>query len=188
MELVRPGTDDVTDGLFEDQPGGAWFNAGNRATNDEFSASALEHLARAGARVVAGSHPIGPIRVGARVQGADGRMWLVLMHGTVDDTKRAGMRRTDTLKKAGFDVQLLRELSPLPILVITSHLATDGAAAELADVLRRWADELVAVHGDLRGFQRLCGHFGGHVPAETPRSRPVDAEPVVGEQLGLFDA
>lgn len=188
MELVRPGTDEDADGLFEDPSGGGWFNAGNRATNDEFSASALEHLERAGARVVAGSHQVGPIRVGARVLGADGRMWLVLMHGTVDDTKRAGMRRTDTLKKAGFDVQLLRELSPLPILVVTSHLAADGAAAELGEVLRRWADDLVAVHGDFRGFQRLCGHFGGHVPAEPPLSRSVEPEPVAGEQLGLFDA
>jgi len=188
MELVRPG--DEGEEPFEDLPGGGSFNAANKATNDEFSEAALQHLERAGARVVAGSHWVGPIRVGARILGTDGRMWLVLMHGTVDDSKRAGMRRTDTLKKAGFDVQLLRDLSPLPVLVVTSHLAAAGAAAELAEVLRGWADELVAVEGDLRGFRRLCGHFGGPVPAGSPPSQAAVEDDLVdtGEQLGLFDA
>ena len=98
------------------------------------------------------------------------------------------MRRTDTLKKAGFDVQLLRDLSPLPILVVTSHLAAEGTAKELAEVLRGWADDLVAVEGDVRGFHRLCGHFGGPVTAARPSSRVIDDEQGVGEQLGLFDA
>ena len=191
MELVRPGdnSDDQVGEPFEVLPGDGSFNAANKATHEEFVVTALQHLARAGARVLIGSHQLGPIHIGARVQGADGRMWLVLMHGTVDDTKRAGMRRTDTLKKAGFDVQLLRELSPLPILVVTSHLASEGAAAELAEVLRRWADELVAVEGDLRGFRRLCDHFGGSVPAAPPSDwAAAEADRGVCEQLGLFDA
>ena len=188
MELVRPSADDgEVEELFEVLPGGGSFNAGNKATHAEFVVTALQHLERAGARVVAGSHQVGPIQVGARVLGADGRMWLVLLHGTVDDTKRAGMRRTDTLKKAGFDVQLLRDLSPLPILVVTSHLAAEGAAKELAEVLRGWADDLVAVEGDVRGFHRLCGHFGGRVPTDPPPTRAL-GEDLVGEQLGLFDA
>lgn len=190
MKLVGPGDDDLSEleEPFEVLPGGGSFNAGNKATHEEFVVMALRHLERAGARILIASHLVGPIHVGARVLGADGRMWLVLMHGTVDDTKRAGMRRTDTLKKAGFDVQLLRELSPLPILVVTSHLAAEGAAAELAEVLRRWADELVAVEGDLRGYRRLCDQFGGPVPAAPPFERTVEADGGVGEQLGLFDA
>lgn len=186
MELVQSAAGDGEE-PFEDLPGGGSFNAGNRATNDEFSLEALEQLVRAGARVVAGPHQVGPIRVGARVLGADGRMWLVLMHGTVDDSKRSGLRRTDTVKKVGFDVQLLRDQTSLPILVVTSHLAERGAAAELIDVVRGWADDLVAIRGDLRGLRRLCGHFGGPVAAEPPLSRAEDCL-VVDEQLRLFDA
>lgn len=170
---------------YEDLPGGGWYNAGNRATNDEFSVAALERLGQAGARVLLGPHLVGPIRVGARVAGANGQMWLVLIHGTIDDTPRAGMRRTDTLKKAGFDVRVLREFIELPILVVTSHLAADGVAADLTQILRGWADEVVAVEGDLRGFRRLCGHFGGPQP---PPALPLltGDQAVVGEQLGLF--
>ena len=185
MELVQPAGGAVEE-PFEDLPGGGSFNAGNKATNDEFSLEALEQLVRAGARVVAGPHQVGPIRVGARLLGADGRMWLVLMHGTVDDSKRSGLRRTDTVKKVGFDVRLLRDLTPLPILVVTSHLAASGAAAELIDVVRGWADDLVATRGDLRGLRRLDGHFGGPVPAEPPSSRVVEDCPVTDEQPRLF--
>ena len=187
MEMVRPVADEVEE-PFEDLPGGGTFNAGNKATNDEFSLEALEQLVRAGARVVAGPHQVGPIRVGARVIGTDGRMWLVLMHGTVDDSKRAGLRRTDTVKKVGFDVQLLRDLTSLPVLVVTSHLAAAGAAAELADVVRGWADDLVALRGDLRGLRRLAGHFGGPVPTDPPTPRLVEDDVVADEQLRLFDA
>ena len=137
---------------------------------------------------MAGPHQVGPIGVGARVIGSDGRMWLVLMHGTVDDAKRSGLRRTDTVKKVGFDVQLLRDLTPLPILVVTSHLAARGAAAELIDVVRGWADDLVATRGDLRGLRRLSVHFGGPVPAEPPSSRVAEDHTVADEQPRLFDA
>lgn len=106
MEIVPYEADDDEE-PYEDLGGS--YNAGNRATNDEFAESALHHLEEAGARVVKGSHRVGPIRVGAQVEGQDGKMWLVLMHGTVDNSKRAGMRRTDTLRKAGFDVTQLRD-------------------------------------------------------------------------------
>lgn len=185
MDLVGPAAEEEP---FEVLPGGGSYNAGNRATNDEFAVVALEHLERAGASVVAGAHLVGPIRVGARVIGGDGRMWLVLIHGTIDDAKRAGMRRTDTLKKAGFDVQALRLFIKLPILVVTSHLATDGVGASLTGILRGWADDVVAVEGDLGGFQRLCGHFGGRRRAGRSKPLVVNEGTGVGDQLGLFDA
>lgn len=183
MRVVEPAMDG--DEPYDALPGGGSFNAGNRATNEEFSAIALDHLRRAGARVLLESHRVGPIRVGARVAGTDGQLWLVLMHGTIDDTPRAGMRRTDTLKKAGFDVQALREFIDLPILVVTSHLAADGAADDLTRILREWADEVVAVEGDLRGFRRLCCLFGGPKPLPTPAAADENHGPV-DEQLELF--
>ncbi len=187
MEIVRSAAS--TEEPFEDLPDtGGWINAGNRAVNEEFTVTALEHLERAGARIVPGLRHVGGIRVGAHVVGSDGRTWLVLIHGTVDDSNRAGMRRTDTLKKAGFDVRRLREVSPLPILIVTSHLAKGGAAASFANVLRRWADELVAVEGDLAGFFRLCRLFGGRVPAQEECARLLWDAADVGEQLEFFDA
>ena len=73
MELVQPGADDVeVEELFEVLPGGGSFNAGNKATHAEFVVSALQHLERAGARVVAGSHHVGPIQVGARASAPTG--------------------------------------------------------------------------------------------------------------------
>lgn len=182
MRLVPPPDDKE---VFEELPGGGSYNAGNRATHAEFCARALDYLASAGALLERGAHRIGLISVAAMVAAPSGQRHVVLAHGTFDDGPKAGMRRPDTLKKAGFDVVALRRWTDLPILVVTSNLPTGRVSRQLLEVLTDLADEVVAVEGDFAGFRRLQARFGG-VATQLPPPEVVTADACPG-QLNLLD-
>ena len=121
----------------------------------EFKDLAREWLLKAGAVFLRDQHMIGPYRVEGVIYGANQQQFIVLAHGVVDDGPRAGLRRTDTIRKTGFDAIMIQERRPLPVLVITSHLPTSGVPAEL---LADWAPhiwDVFATTGDLAGFTRL---------------------------------
>lgn len=102
--------------------------------------------------------------------GRNGQVIIVLAHGVLDDSPRAGLRRTDTIKKAGFDALQLRRQFGLPVLVVTSHLPDSGAAAsQLADCGPDVLD-VVATNEDFAGIRRLERYlhttpFPGPLPA-----------------------
>jgi hypothetical protein len=166
------------DGPFDLEVGPATYNAANRAINNAFTESALSYLASAGASVVRGPHRVGWTQVSATVRDTAGNEVSVLIHGTPDDGPRAGMRRTDTLKKAGFDARALADQG-LEVIIVTSHLPAGTRAAAMLRHLREHT-EVVATQGDLAGFQRLCRRFGG-VPVLS-----VEDESAPLEQMTLF--
>jgi hypothetical protein len=159
---------------------GGLFNAANRAVNAEFSAAAIHYLQAAGAEVVGRRRTVDHVDVAATVIGKNGDEYLVLAHGTFDDGPQAGLRRTDTLKKAGFDARLLKDRDPARrVIIVTSNLPTGPRSGPLLDYVRGFA-EVISTSGDLRGLHRLHHHFGGPVPVELPA--PCLSEP----QLELF--
>lgn len=129
------------------------------AVGAEFKHRAMDYLRQAGAQVVRGPHKIGSYNVEAIIRGTNGQNFLVLAHGVLDDDNRAGLKRTDTLKKAGFDAVMIRQLRELPILLVTSHRPEKGvAAAQLADCAG-FIFDVIATQGDLAGYQRLQSYL-----------------------------
>lgn len=123
------------------------------------------------------------IQVGAIVGGHDGRRYVVLAHGTLDPGSQAGLKRSDTVKKLGFDAVMLRRSGALSVLVLTSHLPTGGVVAAHLARLSPDVVDVVATTGDLPGFHRLQTRFG------VVRSRPAASPPpwrTPGGQLELF--
>ncbi|MCY4518484.1 MAG: hypothetical protein OXB99_14745 [Acidimicrobiaceae bacterium] len=162
MNAIRPVPDRAHIELFEgDIPNPAQAGQSRaKAVNEEFKALAHKWMQEAGASVVRGRHKVGAYEVEAEVVGPNGQRFLVLVHGVPDDGERAGLRRTDTIKKSGFDAIMIGRLQNLPVLIMTSHLPESGAAeAMLADC----ADDIFdvfATNDDFAGFQRLrhCLH------------------------------
>lgn len=146
---------------------------------------ALELLEAAGATVEQRGGRVAGIQVAAIVRGDDGQRCVVLAHGTLDPGSQAGLKRSDTVKKVGFDAIMLRRSGALPVLVVTSHLPTGGVVA--AHLARLSADvvDVVATTGDLAGYHRLQARFGEVrtwlVAAPPPWRTP-------GGQLELFEA
>lgn len=171
---------------FDDVPtDGALFQSRCRSTGADFTEQALDHLRRAGATVERRGVVVADVEVAAVVRGPAGRRFLVLTHGTIDDGPRAGLRRSDTLKKAGFDVIALARSSELPVLLLTSHLPSGGRSGRLLAVVADDVFDVVAVHDDLPGFHRLAAALvgeDGSPPPPAPWRRPAD------QQLGLFAA
>ena len=169
---------------YEDLPGEvAWFNARCRATGADFTEVALERLEAAGATVEQRGGRVAGIQVGAIVAGHDGRRYVVLAHGTLDPGSQAGLKRSDTVKKLGFDAIMLRRSGALPVLVLTSHLPTGGVVAAHLARLSDDVVDVVATAGDLAGYHRLQVRFG------VGRSRPAASPPAwrtPGSQLELF--
>lgn len=170
---------------YENLPGtGAWFNAGNRAAGTEFTEVALEWLEAAGATVEQRGGRVVGIQIGAIVGGGDGQRYILLAHGTLGSGSQAGLRRSDTVKKVGYDAVMLRRADALPVLVVTSHLPVGGACA--AHLARLSADvvDVVATQGDLGGFQRVRALFGGAAPRLGAPPPPWHTPP--SAQLALF--
>ena len=147
----------------------------------EFKHQALDWVRAAGARIVRGPHKVGSYNVEAIICGDNGQNFVVLAHGVLDDDDRAGLRRTDTVKKAGFDAAVIRRLRKLPILLVTSHLPESGTAvSQLADCAP-FVFDTFATNGDLAGFHRLRHYlheepFPGQLPAPW-RDNPSQYEP-----------
>ena len=171
------------------------------AVGSEFKHQALEWLKRAGAGVVRGPHKVGAYNVEAVICGANGQNFIVLAHGVIDDGKRAGLRRTDTLKKAGFDAFMIRKHRKLPILLVASHLPQDGVAAEMLADCAAFIFDVFATNGDFAGFRRLQRYlhedpFPGQLPAAwrdnpsqwTPELFEGADQPVLPEFASEVDA
>ncbi len=95
MRQLAPST---SEGPFEDLPTeSAWFNRGCRATGADFTDEALQYLEAAGASEERRGGKVAGIQIGAIVQGANGRRFVVLAHGTLDPGARAGFKRSDTV-------------------------------------------------------------------------------------------
>ncbi len=147
------------------------IGASSKAVNEEFKAQAHKWMEEAGASIVRGRHKVGAYEVEAEIVGPNGRRFLVLVHGVPDDGERAGLRRTDTLKKAGFDAIKIRRLQDLPVVVMTSHLPDSGAAMQmLADCAEDFFD-VFATNGDFPGFRRLQSYLQGD-PLMEPLPAP----------------
>ena len=147
----------------------------------EFKHEARRWLSDAGAEFLRDAHWVGEYRVETIIRGTNRQQFIVLAHGVLDDDDRAGLRRTDTVKKAGFDAAAIRRLRKLPILLVTSHLPESGTAvAQLADCAP-FVFDTFATNGGLAGFHRLRRYlheqpFPSQLPAPW-RDNPSQYEP-----------
>jgi len=166
----------------------AGFQGRGAREGAEFDELAMAYLKSAGATISQRGGKLAGISIDALVRGANGRVFCVLAHGNIDDGRRPGLRRTDTVRKAGDTAFLLAEdpYTP-PLLVLTSHLPVhEGRSRQAALLLsrhRRVIFDVVAVTEDLAGFQRLRRYL-------TVRPAPQRPEPaawwhVPEEQLQL---
>lgn len=136
----------------------------------EFKRMAQRFVEEAGGQFVMTAARIGPYPIDGIVQSPSGRQFYLLARGTPDEGKLSGLRRVDTVQKLGFVAMQLKRRSSTPVLVVTSDLPRGESKAgqylaDLADDV--W--DVVAVRGDLRGFNRLRSAFDG-----SPRT-PLDA-------------
>ncbi len=123
-------------------------------------------------------------RWAATVRSRD-RRFIVLAHGTPDSGPQAGLKRSDTLKKVGYDAIMLARHTDIPVLIVTSHLPTKGRCATHLARLGRDVVDVVATEGDLAGFQRLRALFGDRGPQER-LAEPPPAWRTIWDQLELF--
>ncbi|MCP4957705.1 MAG: hypothetical protein GY925_00395 [Actinomycetia bacterium] len=172
---IAPLPDDAGDGaeifedLSDDDPTG--FQARAVSVGNEFKHVAREWLGKAGATFVRDHHMVGSYHVEGLICGTNQRQFLVLAHGVLDDDNQAGLKRSDTVKKAGFDAIQIRRLRQLPILLLTSHLP--AASSTVSSLLSDCAQDIfdvMAIHGNLTDFHRLRHYlhddpFPGQLPA-----------------------
>ncbi len=171
MTALKQLPDDDGPEIFEGDLADVDFQARSPAVGTEFKHIARDYLLQAGATFLREHHKIGSYQVEGIVRGNNEQQFIVVAHGVIDDGKKAGLKRTDTLKKAGFDAFQIRRLRRLPILLVTSHLPDQGttAASQLADCAPDIWD-VIATHGDLKGLHRLHRYlhddpFPGQLPA-----------------------
>ncbi len=152
----------------------------------EFDQVALDYLESTGAVVIQRGGKIAGIPIDGLVRGTNGKVFCVLAHGNIDDGPRPGLRRTDTVRKAGDTAFLLAEVPHTPpLLVVTSHLPTNPRrqAALLLSRHRRVIFDVVVTTGDLAGFHRLQRYFNTRPAPNRPEQAPWRFMP--DEQLEL---
>ncbi len=140
------------------------------AVGQEFKHLARDLLTTVGASFQDDGTGYGPYAPLGSVCGENGQLMIVLAHGVLDDSPRAGLRRTDTVRKTGFDAVQLKRQFGLPVLIVTSHLPDSGSPSSLLadcgpDVL-----DVVATNEDFAGMLRLeqylhASPFPGPLPA-----------------------
>ncbi len=156
----------------------------------EFDELALAYLERAGATITQRGGKLAGISIDALVRGTNGKVFCVLAHGNLDDGRRPGLRRTDTVRKVGDSAFLLaQDRHAPPLLVLTSHLPAHGGRSRQAAFLlsrhRRVIFDVVATTGDLAGFQRLGRYLTARPAPSLPEPAPWRYVP--DEQLQLGD-
>ena len=168
---------------------GAEFQSLASRSGAEFKHMTGDLLRDADATILVAGRKLGPYNLDFVIVGRNSQRYVVLAHGTPDGGARAGLRRTDTVKKLGFDAMQLARAQELPILVVTSHLPSAGTAAarylrDLADDIR----EVIALRGDLGGRRRLLRHLHDR-PApgvlEAPWRAHADALPLADAESVL---
>lgn len=156
-----------------------------RAVGHEFKHIARDLLTAAGATFHSDRRGYGAYSPLGMVCGRSGQMIIVLAHGVLDDTPQGGLRRTDTLKKAGFDAMQLKRQTGLPILLIASHLPDGGSArSQLADCSPDFLD-VIATSGDFEGLRRL-GRYLHDQPFPGPLPAPWRTRPKIPPAPTLF--
>ena len=123
------------------------------------------------------------------MRGTNGTVFCVLAHGNLDDRRRSGLRRTDTVRKAGDSAFLLAEDPHTPpLLVVTSHLPISEGRSHQAPLLlsrhRRVIFDVVAITDDLAGFWRLRRYLTARPAPERPEPAPWWHVPEEQLQLG----
>lgn len=161
------------------------FQGRGRREGSEFDQVALDYLESAGGVITDRGGKIAGIPIDGLVRGTNSKVFCILAHGNIDDGPRPGLRRTDTVRKAGDTAFLLADVPHTPpLLVVTSHLPTQGRqAALLLSRHRRVIFDVVATTGDLAGFHRLQRYFTAQSAPERPDPAPWRFLP--NEQLEL---
>ena len=152
----------------------------------DFKAMAIKRLQEAGGTIERLDFEVNGFPVDAQVRGQNGRRFLVLARGTPDEHRLSGVRKTDTLEKAGFRAIQLARCQDLAILLVTSDLP--GRSTKAGRYLAALAEDVwdvVAYRGDFPGFRRLRSAFQGPTQAEPPLA-PWRA-PLQGMEPTLFD-
>lgn len=158
--VAEPYEGDVPDGSSP-------FQARAVAEGADYDDIAFTYLESAGATIEQVGAQIEGIPIDAIVKGTNGKRFLIAAHGTIDEKRKAGLRRVDTVHKVGHRAFLLPEGAP-PLIVLTSHLPQSGSKA--AFYLAKSGDrifDVVATTGDLPGFWRLKRHLTADPPPET---------------------
>ena len=160
------------------------FQARAVSEGADYDDVAFTYLESAGGVIEETNVRIEGIPIDAIARGTNGQRFLIAAHGTIDEGRKAGLRRVDTVHKVGHRAFLLPADAP-PLIVLTSHLPRAGGKA--AFYLARSADrifDVVATTGDLPGFWRLKRYL-----TQTPApSRPDNgAWRVVVQQGQLLD-
>jgi len=179
---LRPAAGDMHEPFDDDVDDGAGFQARASAAGREFKFIAAEFLTVARAKIIARNQRHGPYPVDFVIEGRNGHRFVVLAHGVIDDTNTAGLRRTDTVKKLGFDAIQLARRQACPVLAIVSHLPNPGTPADYLADLRDDLFDVIATTGDLAGYQRLARHLTG-VPVAPTNAPWQTTRP---DQLDLF--
>ncbi len=135
---------------------GADFQGRASTGGREFKHATEDFLVGLGVQINSRGREVGPYRIDLEIRGSNGHRFGILAHGTFDDGSQAGLRRTDTVKKMGFDAwQIRRRLPGLKLIAIVSHLPKPLTAAskQLADISDHLYD-VVAI-GDMQATERL---------------------------------
>lgn len=179
MKLFEPDDNDSDDEeYFEELPPDAVSESQARASahGRAFDLEAFDFLHELGVEILETYVRVDGYPLDAVVRGANGAVFYVDAHGTPDraDRAQAGIRRTDTLLKFGFKALRLEARGRKhPLLLLTSHMPKPKMAAgfllaELAGVLF----DVVAIRGDLAGYQRLRRYFNDDLPIRNPLAAP----------------
>jgi hypothetical protein len=161
LRLFTPAV--VDEELFEELPVDPVSESQARSSRHgrQFDIEAFEWLEAAGATIVEEYPVVLGYRLDALIEGRNGARFYVDAHGTPDRTDRpnAGLRRTDTMLKAGFKaLRLHQRRCEHPLLLVTSHLPRGGKAAfflvELSDAIF----DAFAI-GDPLGLERLRSYL-----------------------------
>jgi hypothetical protein len=135
-----------------------------RATGDDYKRHAITFIQRNADTIGAPLHitrtrylELWPVDATLTVTAGQ---FALISHGCFDNTRLAGLRRTDTVIKMLGTVHSLAAANQMPVLVVTSHLPEIGsraarllaaASAQLGTALL----DVVATNGDLPGTVRL---------------------------------
>jgi hypothetical protein len=153
----------------------------------DFKAMAIRRVVEAGGTIERLDFEIDDIPVDALVIGPNGRRFLVLARGTPEEHDRSGVRKTDTLEKAGFRAIMLARCQELPVLLVTSDLPVrDSKPGRYLAKLAGDVFDVISYRADLKGFHRLQRAFTGPAdmaPPAAPWRRPLE----LGQGLD-FDA
>ncbi len=154
----------------------------------DFKQMAIRRLIEAGGTIERHDFELDDIPVDALVSGPNGRRFLVIARGTPDEHGQSGIRKTDTLEKAGFRAVMLARSQDLPILLLTSDLPTRASkAGRYLAKLDGDVWDVLSYRADLKGFHRLQRAFGGPVDSMPPAAtwrEPLESGPSLFDESG----